>query len=623
MGKLYTEKSIETLDPLSFTRLKPGVYCGDTTYSTQLLVEIISNSIDEFRNGFGNEINIVNTGKILEVRDYGQGFIYSMRDDGKSILEAAFSVLNTSGKYREDGTYEGTSLGSFGIGSKLCNFLSNWLIVSSYRDGQVETIRFEEGVFHSRVIKPTKAPNGTKVIWQPSAEFFAHPEVEESKILDLLKTSSCLCPNLKITYQNSKQNMVFYSKRGLQDLVDEKATNEILKNRLNIQFQDGKYKMDLVLTYTSNYSSTIIPYVNTGLTESGQHITQLKTCLTRELNKFFKAKKILKEKDENLSGEDIQEGLFLVFNITAPNVSYDAQVKSRITAIETKPFTSAFASAIQNWCSKNEKEVRAIAEKAINAKKARNAAKKARDKIRKPEEKGLKAKMKLSNKFIDCISKNTKERNLLIVEGLSAGSAAIEARNVQTDCIYMLRGKTISPLKATIDKILANQELSDIINVIGGGFGNDNFDINKMNFNKIVITSDQDSDGLAIELLLITFFYTYMRPLVLAGKLYRAVTPLYIVRTKKEELYFYSDDELQDWKDSNKMKYDLIRAKGLGELNAEDLRKVCFEQERFKRITVSDIEETNNLLEILQGKAVEPRKQYIYENADTLGFNFN
>ena len=623
MGKLYTEKSIETLDPLSFTRLKPGVYCGDTTYSTQLLVEIISNSIDEFRNGFGNEISIVNTGKILEVRDYGQGFIYSMRDDGKSILEAAFSVLNTSGKYREDGTYEGTSLGSFGIGSKLCNFLSNWLVVSSYRDGQVETIRFEEGVFHSRVVEPTKAPNGTKVIWQPSAEFFTHPEVEESKILDLLKTSSCLCPNLKITYQNSKQNMVFYSKRGLQDLVDEKATNEILKNRLNIQFQDGKYKMDLVLTYTSNYSSTIIPYVNTGLTESGQHITQLKTCLTRELNKFFKAKKILKEKDENLSGEDIQEGLFLVFNITAPNVSYDAQVKSRITAIETKPFTSAFASAIHDWCSKHEKEVRAIAEKAINAKKARNAAKKARDKIRKPEEKGLKAKMKLSNKFIDCISKNTKERNLLIVEGLSAGSAAIEARNVQTDCIYMLRGKTISPLKATIDKILANQELSDIINVIGGGFGNDNFDINKMNFNKIVITSDQDSDGLAIELLLITFFYTYMRPLVLAGKLYRAVTPLYIVRTKKEELYFYSDAELQDWKDSNKVKYDLIRAKGLGELNAEDLRKVCFEQERFKRITVSDIEETNNLLEILQGKAVEPRKQYIYENADTLGFNFN
>ena len=624
MGKLYNEHSIESLDPLSFTRLKPGVYCGDTTYSTQLLIEILSNSIDEFRNGFGDRIDIINNGKVLKVRDYGQGFIYSIREDGKSILEAAFSVLNTSGKYREDGTYEGTSLGSFGIGSKLCNFLSNWLIVSSYRDNQEETIKFNEGVFESRKIKPTEELNGTEVTWQPSAEFFTHTEIDEKKILDLLKTSSCLCPNLKITYTNPKQQtIVFYSKRGLQDLVDEKAKDEILKNRLNIQFKDGKNKMDLVLTYTSNYSSTIIPYVNTGLTESGQHITQLKTCLTRELNKFFRTKKILKEKDENLSGDDIQEGLFLVFNITAPNISYDAQVKSRITAIDTKPFTLAFASAIQDWCKKNEKEVKMIAEKALNARKARDAAKKAREKIRRPKEKGLKAKMKLSDKFIDCISKEPKERNLLLVEGLSAGSAAIEARNTETDCIYMLRGKTISPLKTTIDKILANQELSDIINVIGAGFGNDDFDINKMNFNKIVITSDQDSDGLAIELLLITFFYTFMRPLVLAGKLYRAVTPLYIVRTNKEELYFYSDTELEQWKTSTHVKYDLIRAKGLGELNPEDLRKVCFEQDRFRRITISDIEKSTELLNILQGKAVEPRKQYIYDNAEALGFNFN
>lgn len=182
--------------------------------------------------------------------------------------------------------------------------------------------------------------------------------------------------------------------------------------------------------------------------------------------------------------------------------------------------------------------------------------------------------------------------------------------------------KTISPLKTSIEKILANQEMSDIIKVIGCGFGKD-FDLSKSQFNKIVITSDQDSDGADIELLLITFFYTYMRPLVEAGMLYRAITPLYIIRTSKEELYFYSDKELENWKETYKGTYELLRAKGLGELNPADLRKVCFENERFKRITISDAEQTTNLLEILQGQAVEPRKKFIYENATRLGFNFD
>jgi DNA gyrase/topoisomerase IV subunit B len=210
----------------------------------------------------------------------------------------------------------------------------------------------------------------------------------------------------------------------------------------------------------------------------------------------------------------------------------------------------------------------------------------------------------------------------LLVEGLSAGSAAVEARNAKTDCIYMLRGKIVSPLRTSVDKILANQEMSDIINIIGAGFDK-TFDVNKMNFDKIVITSDQDSDGFDIELLLITFFYTYMRPLVEAGKLYRAVTPLYIVKTTKEDLYFYTEKELEDWKKTNPKNYDLLRAKGLGELNPEDLKKVCFENERFKRITISDIEQTTKLLNQLQGSSVELRRKFIYENATQLGFNFN
>lgn len=302
-----------------------------------------------------------------------------------------------------------------------------------------------------------------------------------------------MCPGLKIILNNEE----YFSKNGLSDLVDEAVKDtEIIKNRLNINFENNKNKIDLVLTYTNSYSSSIVPYVNTGLTDSGPHITQIKTIITREMNKFFREKKWLKEKDENLTGDDCQEGMYLVFNITAPGVSYDAQTKSRIVKLDMTPFTETIAEELRNWMEQNEKAVKEIADKAINARKAREAAKKAREAIRdKNAPKGLKAKMSISNKFIDCVNKNPKERNLLLVEGLSAGSSAVEARNVKTDCIYMLRGKIISPLKTAIDKILSNQEMSDIIRVIGGGFGKD-FDVSKCQFNKIVITSDADSDGM-------------------------------------------------------------------------------------------------------------------------------
>ena len=561
--KLYTEDSIQSLSPLEFTRLRPGVYCGSTEYSTQLLIEIISNAVDEYKAGHGNKIIITITDdNTITVEDNGQGFIpNTIREDGKTVLEASFSVLNTSGKYSEDGVYEGTALGLNGIGSKLCVYLSHSAEVLSWRDGSYEHIWFKEGVFSKRDIGKwdnSSKPSGTLVKWNPSEEFFNHVEVDLNAIDKLLKVIVSLCPGLYIKL-NEKE---FYSANGLMDLVDAAVNNsEIIKNRLIINNSQNKNKIDLVLTYTDNYSSTIVPYVNTGLTDSGPHITQIKTILTREMNKFFREKKWLKEKEENLTGEDCQEGLYLVFNITAPGVSYDAQTKSRIVKLDMTPFTNIIATGIRNWLIQNEKSIKVIADKALNARKAREAARKAREAVRQPKEKGLKAKLALSNKFTDCISKNPKDRNLLLVEGQSAAASAVEARNVKTDCIYQLRGKIISPLKTEISKILQNQEMSDIIKVIGAGFGKD-FDINKMNFNKIVITSDQDSDGMDIELLLITFFYTYMRPLVEAGKLYRAVTPLYIIRQKNKEEYFYSDSELEEWKKTHKSNYDLIRAKG-------------------------------------------------------------
>lgn len=631
MGKLYDEKSIESLSPLEFTRLRPGVYVGSTEYSTQLLIEIVSNAVDEFKAGHGNKIIVtIKNDNTIIVEDNGQGFIpNAKRDDGKTVLEASFSVLNTSGKYSDDGVYEGTALGLNGIGSKLTTYLSHWLEVISHRDGKYEHIWFKEGVFEKRecgVWDNKNYPSGTLVQWQPSEEFFTHAEVDMPVIINLFKVIACLCPGLTIELNREGQpQIIFASKNGLMDLVDEAVKGkEILKNRLNFNFSDNKNKLDLVLTYTNSYSATIVPYVNTGLTDSGPHITQVKTILTREMNKFFREKGWLKDKDENLTGEDCQEGVYIAFNVTAPGVAYDAQTKSRVVKLDMKPFTSAIAEELQYWLAANEKDVKKIADKALNARKAREAARKARDAargVKGKKETGLKAKMQISNKFIDCTNKNPKNRNLLVVEGLSAGASAVEARNPKTDCIYMLRGKIVSPLKTAVEKILANQEMSDIVRVIGAGFGS-SFDVNKMNFDKVVITSDADSDGADIELLLITFFYTYMRPLVEAGKLYRAVTPLYIIRHKGNEYYCYTEDELTEWKNTHTGSYDLLRAKGLGELNPEDLQKVCFMNERYKRISISDAEKTTELLNVLMGSAVEPRKQYIYDNANELGFNF-
>ena len=417
-SKLYNEDSIESLNPLEFTRLRPQVYAGDCTYSTQLLVEILSNAIDEFNLGHGNEIDICIEGDKVRVRDYGQGFIVNhKREDGKTILEAAFSVLNTSGKYREDGAYEGTSLGSFGIGSKITTFLSHWLAVTTSRDGKHETIHFKEGVFTNRSTGKTTEPTGTCVEWQPSEEFFTHTEVEIEKVKELLKTIVCLCPGLTIKLDNNGEKTEYFSQAGLRDYVDQKVKDkEIIDNRFYSKFKVGKESIDFILTYTTAYTGTIIPYVNTGLTEKGPHITLIKALITKEFNKFFRDQKWLKEKDENLTGEDIAEGQYIVFNITASGVGYDAQVKSNITKIDMKPFTNGLAEDLRTWLETNKKEIKDIADKAINARKAREAAKKAKDNVRNKEAKKQKV-LKFDSKLADCYSKQRSKCEIYITEG--------------------------------------------------------------------------------------------------------------------------------------------------------------------------------------------------------------
>jgi len=506
-NKVYNKKSIESLSPLEFTRLKPGVYCGDTTYSTQLLVEILSNAVDEYNLGHGDTINIIcdNKNKIYTVKDSGQGFIpNSFRDDGKSILEAAFSVLNTSGKYREDGTYEGVSLGNFGIGSKITTYLSHWLTVSTYRNSKYETVKFKEGVFENREVgECDNNIHGTTVSWNPSEEFFTNSNIDMSAIKSLFETIVCLCKGLTIVLtEDNKDPITYKSTNGLDDYVDHHIDNEILNDRLNINYQNGKNKMNLIMTYADNYSSTIIPYVNTGLTDSGPHITAFKTAVTREMNKFFKEKKWLKDSDANLSGDDIQEGIYLIFNLTTSGVSYDAQVKSRIVNIDTKEFIKVFADELYLWMTKNEKELKKIVDKALTSRKAREAAKKARDTVRKKTEKKKKA-LKFDSKLADCYSKDRLKCEIMVVEGDSAAGNLKQARNNEFQAVMPVRGKILNTQKATLDKIMKNAEIMTMIEAFGLTADSKtmklSFNEDSLRYGKIIILSDADVSNTAYE----------------------------------------------------------------------------------------------------------------------------
>ena len=629
-NKLYNKDSIESLSPLEFTRLRPGVYAGDTTYSTQLLVEIVSNAVDEFRLGHGKDIYVKIDKDIVTVQDYGQGFLVNeIREDGKSILEAAFSVLNTSGKYREDGTYEGTSLGSFGIGSKITTFLSHYLQVRTIRDGKYEEIKFKEGIFQIRNIgNAAGSPSGTLVQWQPSEAFFTHTEVEIGKVKDLFKTISCLCPGLTIVLNDNGTETIYTSTNGLNDLVDEAVKDkEIINNRFDMKFEEGKNKMDMVLTYTSNYSSTMVPYVNTGLTEKGPHITQVKTVMTREFNKFFRDRKWLKDKDENLTGDDIQEGMYIVFNITAPNIAYDAQVKSTVTKIEMTPFTQALADNLQYWFKNNEKELKIVADKALAARKAREAAKKARDNAREKNKKKEKA-LKFDSKLADCFSKDRSKCEIYITEGDSASGNLKTARDNEFQAVMPVRGKILNTQKASLDKIQKNAEIMTMIDAFGLTIDTKSMKVTyepeDLRYGKIIIMSDADVDGAHIKNLFYTFIWNFCPQLIKDGYVYAGVPPLYKLTIGKEYKYIKNDEELEKFKTANPgKKFQVNRMKGLGEMSVEETEQTLTDptQRIIKQITVEDAAAADILFEQLMGTGIVARKEYIKNHSEEAMYN--
>ena len=623
---LYTEDSIQSLSPLEFTRLRPGVYCGSTEFATQPLIEIVSNAVDEFKAGHGNVINVeIKADNTCIVEDNGQGFLVnSMREDGKTILQAAFDTLNTSGKFTDDGVYEGTALGLNGIGSKLTNYLSHWLVVETVRDGKFEHVMFKEGVFEDRRTGTSINKNGTKVTWMPSEEFFTSPEVELPRIKELFKVLACLCPGLTINLKTPKESLTFVSKNGLNDLVDEKVGDtELINNRMNMTFEDGRNKMEMVISYTSRYSLNMIAYVNTGETDAGPHITQIKTILTREFNKFFKDKGWLKEKDANFSGDDLQEGLLVAFNITAPNISYDAQTKSRIVKIDMTPFTSSIAENLQYWFNNNERDIKLIVDKADSARKAREAAKKARDAARGIEKKKKEKAVKFDTKLADANSRDRSKCEIYITEGDSASGNLKLARDNETQAILPVRGKILNVRKATLDKIQKNAEIMNMIEAFGLTVDKKTmkltFDKENLRYGKIIIMSDADVDGAHIKNLFYTFIWTFCPDLIKEGYVYAGVPPLYrITETKDKYVYLKDDSALDEYRAKHPgKKLTLTRMKGLGEMDVKETHLLTDPDQRIiNQVTVEDAKAADKLFDDLMGDAVVPRKEYIKKHSN-------
>lgn len=467
--------------------------------------------------------------------------------------------------------------------------------------------------------------------WTPDPQFFTHPQIDVKRVQDLFHVLTCLCPGLIINLtHNGKDKIEYVSKNGLDDLVSDKVKDiEIINNRLYINHINGKNKIDLVLTYTSNYSMNMISYVNTGETDAGPHITQIKSLITREFNKFFREKKWLKDKDDNLEGSAIQEGMLVAFNITAAGVSYDAQTKSRIVKLDMTPFTGVIAESIQNWLSLNEKDIKTIFDKAVAAKKAAEAAKKARDAARQPKDKKKAKLLNLPSKLVDANSKNRSECELFIVEGDSAAGGMIEARDPETQAVFPIRGKLINLYKNSTEKILANQEVINLIKAIGLEFDVKTnkliYDKNKLRYGKILPACDADPDGQAIKNLLLTCFWSLCPELILNGHLWITIPPLFRI-TKGKDTYIYLKDatELEQYKKEHSgEKYLINRNKGLGEQDAEELGECLLDPStrNVAQIKVENELSTKILFETLMGPSVPPRRKWLLEHSEEASDN--
>ena len=631
---IYTENSIQSLSPREHIQARPGMYIGDNHDPTQLVIEIFSNALDEHNLGHGNTIFVsidTKTGSCT-VKDEGQGFpIDKMRDDGKSILQAAFDEINTSAKYTDDGVYGGVSLGLNGVGGKATNFLSSSFYVESKRieDRKSEALYFKDGILLRRdVSKINGGKSGTSVVFTPNPRFFEEPLPNTKSLRHLFNDICCMCPDLTIEYQIDRQLEIINHPDGITDLVTALVDKdvELPTTRLLIQESQDKYRLSCGLTYTSRNSSNIVGYVNYGLTEQGPHITSLKSSITKVMNKWAREQGLIKEKESNLGGDSLQEGLVLVFNLVAPGIAYDSQTKGKIVSKDYVPWLNEiFSNAFEIWLDNNPQDGKIIIEKALLARRAAEAAKRAREAVRQKAEKKDKV-FKMPTKLTDCWSKDRSNCELAICEGLSAASSLVSARNSENQAVYGVRGKMLSVLKATPEKILQNQEINNIIQALGLDIERSNktlrliYDANKLRYGKIIAICDADEDGKSIENLLFNILWFLCPELIINGHVYSAVPPLFkVTTTKNQYVYCKGQKELDEYNKKHPRTIKSInRLKGIGEMSESEVSETLLSQNtrNILRLSVSDKDKTTALFQDLYGKKVEPRVDFILKHSE-------
>ena len=636
---LYSTSSIVNETPREFTRRTPSTYLGSAKTNTNLVKEIFANSIDEIVIGHGDVINVtIDTNKnIYCIEDFGQGFLINEPgidkktgkpiDDGETILQRCFDKINTSGKTSEDGVYNGTSLGLNGIGAKLTNWLSSKLNVVTHRDGQFEEIDFKDGLFVKRKVGKSKRHSGTVVTWNPDAQFFAVNAPDKAMLMSHFEVISALCPNLTINVDYDGEKTVFNEPGGINAYVEKKVKNkELFSNRFMIERSIGKDKLNICMTYTSDYSENIDSYVNYGHTDSGAHIQAFHTAFTKAVNKYALDVGLLKKSDRNFNNVEIGEGLYVVFNMVTTSAKYDAQNKSRIDDIDAKIINSVIGGDFATWLINNPADAKIITERALQARKAREAAQKAKEKIRDAANgKGAKSLFTdLPTKLSDAYPKNKKDRSkceLMITEGDSAASSINAVKNSEFQACFPIRGKVLNCQKATPDKVYGNAEIANITKALGldidKSTGRLVYDTKKLRYSRIIIATDEDVDGYAIASLLLTVFNWLCPELIENGHIYRVHGALFKA-TFADKTYklFQTESELEAWKKTNKKPYTLSRAKGLGELTKDETYEQLVNPatRNLHRLVTKNMNEFNEYLEMFEGGDVNGRRDYLEEH---------
>lgn len=564
---IYTEDSIESLDPREHIQLRSGMYIGSNENPNQLLMEIFSNALDEYNIGHGKNIYVsISKNGTCRVRDEAQGFPVNVirPEDGKTILEASFGVINTSGKYRDDGVYEGSSLGLNGVGGKVSNFLSTYFSVCSHRDGKYEDLLFKDGLLESREVGFWEdSTSGTDIEYLPNPKYFQSNITDAKYFEKFFEDVCCMCPGLTIELTTDNNKKVI-KKNGINDLVTSRVGSnvEIINNRFVLENKD----ISLGMTFTSSNNSMILSYVNLGETDSGPHITALKSSITRILNSWAKENGLLKEKEKNLDGSSIQEGMLLVCNISSTGVTYDSQTKSRVVSLDSN-FIDEFNKQFEVWLDNNPEDGKTIIEKALLARKASEAAKKAREAVKNKVGKKKKKFIDMPTTLIDCFSKDRTKCELMIVEGLSASSSLVAQRDASKTAIYSIRGMMLNLQKCSPDKILENKEINNLITALGLEYDTHNhkmiFDKKKLRYGKIIAASDADAPGAEIENLLFNILWQLCPDLIIEGYVYSAEPPLFRATLSDNTYYFLADQEaLSNFQKKHKNIKEIHRAKG-------------------------------------------------------------